>query len=46
MKTIIEANDIGKGRHQYRSMLKSRLVRTFANKILFVTNCTKNEVFH
>ena len=46
MKTITEANGIGKGQHQYRSMLKSRLVRTFANKILFVTKCTKNKVFH
>ena len=37
MKTIIEAYSIGKGQHQYRSMLKNRLIKTFGNKILFVT---------
>ena len=37
MKTIIEAYDIGKGQHQYRPMLKNRLIKTFGNKILFAT---------
>ena len=37
MKTIIEAYGIGKGQHQYRSMLKNWLIKTFGNKILFVT---------
>ena len=37
MKTIIEAYSIGKGQHQYRSVLKNRLLKTFGNKILFET---------
>lgn len=37
IKTIIEAYGIGKDQHQYRSMLKHRFIKTFGNKILFVT---------
>ena len=37
MKTIIEAYGIGKGQHQYRLMLKNRLIKSFGNKILFAT---------
>ena len=40
IKTIIEAHGIGKGQHQYRSMLKNRLNQTLGNKILFVTRRT------
>ena len=40
MKTIIETYGIGKGQHQYRSMLKNRLNQTLGNKILFVTRRT------
>ena len=37
-ETIIEAYGIVKGQHQYRPMLKGRLIKNFGNKILFVTS--------
>ena len=37
MKLIMENYGIGQGQHQYRLKLKNRLIKTFIDKILFLT---------